>query len=218
MMTLWNYLIDFYNSTSEMIQNTYYYLKDYVYGYHDTWLFISGHTIPISLNNVYKLRDIDWVYDNFDNTLTYIDNNNDDTDNKDYDNEVNCRLSWLSAKINITNSDNINDTLQYDIDDFIEKLSVHTRVDNPPSLYIIFMCWCAYTKYWFKLDDIVEFNVIDDMGDENIFTFDKHNKSFNIKRKKLYIVIHNEEDNKTENDNDKLILNKEEEKEEKKEK
>jgi hypothetical protein len=57
------------------------------------------------------------------------------------------------------------------------------------------MCWCASTKHWFSPDDIIEFHIIDDMGEDIILNLDEHNESLLIKHNKISVVIHSEEDN-----------------------
>jgi hypothetical protein len=186
-MTLWNYLVALYSNTINKYQNIYYYLKDYCYGHHDTWLFIPGHTFPLQLSNVCNTIDTNWIYDNYKNTLIYYTDDN--------NNQVQCKFSWLSAKIRILDPSTPEVADEYDIDDFIEKFSVYTKLANPPSLYTIFMCWCAYTKHWFKLDNTIEFHIIDDMGEEVVFKLIEHNNSITIKRSKLYIVVHVDNEN-----------------------
>lgn len=181
LITLWNYIYSIYNNTVTKCQNICFYLQNYFEGYHDTWLFIPGHTFPLSLSNLNNTIQTDWIYDNFDNTLN-INTNKDDE-------QINCKLSWLSAKIRITNSE-----MEYDLDEFIEKFSINTIVNTPPSLYLFFMSWCIYTKQWFKLDDDIEFHIIDDMGEQIILNLYDHNNSLSIKRNKLYIVIDTNDD------------------------
>jgi hypothetical protein len=171
-------MCSFYNNSVSSCKNIYNYFKDYLYGHHDTWAFIYGHTLPQSINNIYNEVHAIWVYDNNDNTLKYITN----------DNLINvCKISWLSAKIQVTDSDNPEDTHTYEIDDFIEKLSVRTVKDVIPTLYVIFLCWCIYTKHWFDHSSIIQIHIIDDMADEHVLTFKDHNFSFAIKRNQMYI-------------------------------
>jgi hypothetical protein len=160
-------------------------MRDYTYGHHDKWAFIYGHTLPQSISNIHNRIHTNWIYDNYDNTLEYITN-----DNVIYDS----KLSWLSAKIKITDSHNPEDTNTYEIDDFIEKFTVRATDDTFPSLYIVFLCWCVYTKYWFDHSSIIQFHIIDDMGEEHILTFKEHNFSFVNKRNKLYINLDCEEE------------------------
>jgi hypothetical protein len=187
MMTFWNYLSDLYNIFKERSQNFYYYLKDYFYGHHDLWLFIPGHSFPLSMSNLNNMIHISWIYDNYDNSLSL---------STDKEAEfVHCKLSWLSAKIRIYNNISENDGIEYTIDDFIEKFNVHTTENNVPTLYMVFMCWCAYTKHWFKPTDHIEFHVIDDMGEEVCLTIEDHNESLYIKRNKIYVIVDSGENN-----------------------
>jgi hypothetical protein len=149
------------------------------------WLFVPGHTFPLQLSNLCNTIHINWMYDNYTNTLKTPIN----------DIQVQCKFSWLSAKIHVQDPFTPGEVLEYEMDDFIEKFSVYTKSTIPPSLYIIFMCWCAYTKHWFKIDDIVTFHIIDDMGEEIVLDLIEHNDALSIKRNKLYIVIHSEDEN-----------------------
>lgn len=162
-MTLWNNIHLLYNNTTHSCSRIFNYMKDYYYGYNDVWLFVTGHTFPISLNNVSNNIAISWVYDNYDNTLTFATSNN-----------IKCKISWLSCIIKI-------DDNKYEIDDFIEKLSINMDRD-PPSLHVLFMSWCAYKKQWFNTDNI-SFNVIDHMGNNTILNL---NNKFIIQNNKLY--------------------------------
>lgn len=192
LMTLWNYLTTLYNSTKTKCQNVYYYIKDYLHGYHDMWLFVPGHTFPLSLSNLNNMINISWMYDNYDNTLKLT---TDDIDGE----RVNCKFSWLSAKIQVIDPHKPDEAIEYEIDDFIEKFKVSTMSDVPPSLYMIFMCWCAYSKHWFKMDDNIEFHIINDMGEELCLNVKDDDNSIIIKRNKLYIVIHSGDELETSN-------------------
>jgi hypothetical protein len=189
MMTIWNFLTALYVNMKDKCQNMYYYLKDYFHGHHDMWLFVPGHTFPLSLSNLNNIINVNWLYDNYDNTLTLSTTNNEDP--------VKCKFSWLSAKIQVVDPDKPDEAIEYEIDDFVEKFTVCTKSTIPPSLYIIFMCWCAHTKHWFKMEDNIEFCVIDDMGDEHCLNIHDDNNSIVIKRNKLYVVIHTGDDDNT---------------------
>ncbi len=179
LMTFWNFLNTFFNTIIDRISNFYEYIYDYIQGNNDIWLFIPNHTIPITLSNVSNLVEANWIYNTFYNTLGL---------NMISDDYVSCKFSWLSAKIKIT--DSINDKItEYYIDDFLENFTVITKENYIPSLYIIFMSWCAHNKYWFKADDNVEFEIIDDMGESIVLNIDENNFSLNIKHNKIYVVI-----------------------------
>ena len=169
-ISLFNNAYLIYNNTVNSCKTIFYYLKNYYNGHHDVWLFIPSHTFPLSLNNLNNDINVDWIYDNYDNTLTCTRS----------EKQNNCKLSWLSAKIKIISKKEN----EYNIDNFIEIFSVNTNF-NTPSLYIIFMCWCAHTKQWFKMDDTVEFHIINDDGEEIILDIVR-DTSFIIKNNKLY--------------------------------
>ncbi len=179
LMTFWNFLNTFFNTFVDRVSNFYEYIYDYIQGNNDIWLFIPNHTIPITLSNVSNLVEANWIYNTFYNTLGL---------NMISDDYVSCKFSWLSAKIKIT--DSINDKItEYYIDDFLDNFTVITKENYIPSLYIIFMSWCAHNKYWFKADDTVEFEIIDDMGESLVLNIDENNFSLNIKHNKIYVVV-----------------------------
>jgi hypothetical protein len=180
LMLIWNYLEELINNINEKTKKMYQYMKDFIYGYNDMWIFTPGHTLPISLNNISNTITSSWIYDNYDNTLTLITNKSSDF------NEY--KFSWLSAKLVIYKDSNTS-PIEYSIDNFIEKMNLITINEIVPSLYIIFMCWCAHNKYWFSLDDTVEFHIIDNMGEDIILNLYTHNDSLCIKRNKIDIII-----------------------------
>ena len=201
MMSIWNYLTDTYSNIKDKCKNMYYYMKAYYCGYHDMWLFVSGHTLPITLTNLNNTIDISWLYNNFNNRLT-IANNSDDP-------LLQYKFSWLSARIKVSNPNSLKEphaeegekaeeTIEYEIDDFIEKFCVCSKSDVTPSLYTIFMCWCAYSKQWFKPDDKIEFYIIDDMGEARNLNIYNDNNRIIIKRNKLYVINHTEDKNSIE--------------------
>jgi hypothetical protein len=189
MMTLYNYLSSVLATVRDKTTNFYYYIKDYFYGHHDMWLFIPGHTFPISLSNISNVIRLNWVYDNFDNSLEFVTNDN-IVKNR-------CKFSWLSAKIRVITSEDTEHALDYDIDDFIERFSLHTIDRAIPTLYMIFLCWCAYTKYWFNHSDTIEFHIINDMGEDIVINIRKQASSLYIKHNKIYISIDSDDDEKT---------------------
>ena len=149
-----NYINTLYNDTLNRYKNIYKYIKDYYHGHNDIWLFISGNTLPLSLNNVNNNINTVWTYDNYDNTLVYSTN---DVLNV-------CNFSWLSANV-IIDKDK-----EYEIDSFIEKVTIHTS-DINPSFHTIFICWCIYTKNWFHTDN-VKFHIFTDTGEELFLRLD----------------------------------------------
>jgi hypothetical protein len=189
-MTLYNYMTELYTTTTEKVKNLYSYLNNYYKGYHDIWLFIPGHTIPLSLNNLNNAVKVNWIYDNYDSSLIFGVNHNPDITNYDNLQLSSSKLTWLSSKIRIINSKN---HVDYDIDTFIQKFRLRTVDNVVPSLYVLFMCWCTYTKYWFKRDDIIEFHIIDSMGEEFVLNLEKHNNSLSIKNNKIYTSVTEED-------------------------
>lgn len=183
MMLLWNFIKSSYDSICSKCHNFYYYMKDYIYGHHDTWIFIPGHTAPISSSNLYNAAHINWIYDNFDKSLSLA-----APDNVTL---TKCKFSWLSAKILVFKSET--NGYEYNIDEFIENFSLKTANDIVPSLYMIFMCWCAHYKHWFSPDEHIEFHIIDDMGEEICLNLDEHNESLCIRKNKITIVIHSDD-------------------------
>jgi hypothetical protein len=125
------------------------------------------------------------VYDNADNSLKLGANTTE---------LLHCKFSWLSAKIRIIKSNKQNEAIEYDIDEFIEVFNINTLDNVVPTLYMVFMCWCAYTKHWFRPEDHVEFHIINDMGEEIVLNLEDHNEALVIKRNRIYVVVHSSEE------------------------
>jgi hypothetical protein len=120
------------------------------------------------LTNISNQIDLSWKYDSSTNILCH---KLSDTKNK---------LSWLSAKLTIYENEKSH---EYDIDQFINTFDVYTT--TPPSLMIIFMCWCIYTKQWFSQKCIIEFTIINSLGQERVLTVHNHNHSITLYGNKL---------------------------------
>lgn len=181
-IVLYNFLYDAFL----IVKNNYYELYNYIYnyykGYNNVWLFISGHTLPLSLSNLNNTVNPKWIYNNNNKSLIYSINR----DVKSYNNihHTRCKLAWLSAKLRIYVY--TNHYIEYNIDDFINKFVIDTN-NIIPSLHVIFMCWCIYTKNWFKYNTMVEFYIIDDMGDEINISLAEYNNSLIINNRKINI-------------------------------
>lgn len=155
-------LFHIFHNLSKKYNNIYHYITDYYYGYNNIWVFISDNRIPIPLNNVRNTFGTCWLFDNYENKLIYS-------------NETNkCKLSWLSAKVQT-------ESKEYEMDSFIENFYIYTTEDNPPTLDLIFMCWCIYTKQWFQSD--ITICIFDDTGNENMIHL---NDTLIIKNNKIY--------------------------------
>jgi hypothetical protein len=172
--------VDYYHQAKQSISDFFYYIVDYYYGHHDTWIFVSGHSLPISLNNFYNINHISWIYNNSTSILEKASN---DTDKKYY------KLSWLSAKI-IVHDPSQEEQIEYDIDSFLSSFLVKTSLDCPPNLQSIFHAWCASKKYWFHPDSTIEFYVIDEMGEDVSFNLYEYPHPLVIKKEKLYVLNH----------------------------
>jgi hypothetical protein len=178
LMTFWNYLNESINIIQYKLDRFYNYLKDYFYGHNDIWLFINGHSNPLSLNNLNNNINVNWMYDNHTNTFSLVQNTLDKI------NEY--KFSWLSAKITVKSFFDSSNCYEYTIDDFIEKIIIKTSEKEIPSLNMIFMCWCVFSKHWFNMFDLVKFHVIDEMGEEIILDLQKVNTVI-LKDNKMYI-------------------------------
>ena len=177
-IVLWNACVETYHKVTFRISDFLYYMRDYYYGYHDTWLFVSEHSAPISLNHFYNVNNISWIYNNYSTTLNYTDS----SVNKQF-----YTLSWLSAKVRIRHATDKEDSIEYDIDDFLEKFIVTTSPDFPPSLRTIFNAWCAHTKHWFHPNRIIDFCIIDDKGEDHAFNVSHDHMTVVLKNTKIYV-------------------------------
>lgn len=187
LMNIWNTLNELYNEWTNKTKKVYKHIFDFYYGYNDIWVFMNDYLTPVSLNNIHNNIEYEWMYNTHTNELKL---SSISTDINSY------KISWLSSKIR-TYIPNDNKELiykDYDIDSFIENLQIKTNSNNPPSMYLLFMCWCIYTKQWFRLSNNIEFHIITNMGDDEVIDISKNNDCLQIKNKEIHSVIPKKED------------------------
>ena len=138
------------------------------------WLFLPGHTLPISGVSLRDACPPDWIYDEATRTLT-----------QSVASDTPYQLSWLSTKLVVL--DPQHPDREYDMDDWLSELRVYAT--DPPPLPILFQSWCAHHKQWFAQDRIVQFHIIDHHGEERMLSlkvdsdclfFDRHKISAKI--------------------------------------
>jgi hypothetical protein len=181
-LTLYNYVVETYNNVTTKLFNFYSYILDYLYGYNDIWVFIAGkHTMPIQLNSINNYVEIEWIYNNHTKTLAQ------NTETKIVSNP--CSISWLSTNVVITNNPGktFEKRSEYNMDDFLENLTVNVTNNIMPPLYVIFMCWCVHKKYWFTYNDDIQFNIVDEDATDLVCNLEKHNNSLYLKNDKIYL-------------------------------
>jgi hypothetical protein len=181
LLTVYNWINDIYNNLKYKTKHFYNYIKDYCSGAHDTWIFIPGHTLPMSVSNSYNRCNTMWIYDNNNCVLEIFNDTND---------KYTVKFSWLSAKIRITSC--INNEVyyyEYNIDDFIDNFRLRTFNDITPDLKMIYLTWCTYSKHWFSEKSKVEFLIIDDEGQDHILNIKDENICLAIKYDKICVVI-----------------------------
>jgi hypothetical protein len=159
--------VEFYHNTSRRISNFVSYLIDYYHGHHDTWLFIHGHSNPISLNNFYNINGVSWIFDNETTTL----------EKTSIPEKSHYKLSWLSANIVIHSEKEEQDDQEFDMDSFLHSFTMKTIPAESPTLSILFQAWCASTKHWFDPQSHVEFHIIDQMGDDIVLKIGEDTES-----------------------------------------
>lgn len=179
-MTVWNWLCDFCINTSIRTVRFYEYLKAYFKNHHDTWLFIPGHTLPLPVSNLHNEVNGSWIYDNSDYTLTYC---------TELSITQQCKVSWLSASVRITDPLFNGAITEYNIESFLEQLRIHTVGDVCPTLSTLFLIWCAHNKHWFNNNCRIEIKAINEMGDEEVLNINATNIRLHIRRNKIYSVI-----------------------------
>ena len=146
-------------------------MYSYYTGDHHTWLFITGHTLPLPVSHIKNEINATWKYS--DHTLTSLSQPVDTI----------CKLSWLSAKIHIIDR---HTEKEYDIGSFLSQFRLHTSGTTTPTLTFLFLSWCAETNQWFRPDCIVQFHIIDHLGQDVMLTLRADNYSLVIHERKIY--------------------------------
>jgi hypothetical protein len=175
MFKLFNNMYDAYITVSNYIIKLYESLYNTISGINSKWVFLSSYNTPIPfmhINNI-NTNDIIWKYNQLDNKLEY----NSNTTQK-------IKIPWLSSKIvAIHNFSSIK--TEYSLDNFIESLTINTIPINAPSLYLLITLWSINNKIWFTREYTVQLHIIDEMGDEQVYSLD--NVLTSIERNKLII-------------------------------
>jgi hypothetical protein len=175
MFKLFNNIYDTYITVSDYTLKIYDSLYNTISGINSQWVFLSSYNIPIPfthINNV-NTNDIIWKYNQLDNKLEY----NSNTTQK-------IKIPWLSSKIVAFHNFSSIKT-EYSLDNFIESLNINTIPINAPSLYLLITLWSINNKIWFTREYTVQLHIIDEMGDEQIYSLD--NVLTSIERNKLII-------------------------------
>ena len=174
----WNNIYDAYHTCKDNINSFFrhvmhYFKKDYTH-----WYIMSDHMFPLSymmINNKNVLNDI-WIYDSKLNIL-YYDVISDISHNTSHNVSHNIyKLTWLSAKICIQYSQE-----EYNIDEFIYNLRIAS--DDVPTLRTLLTAWCIQNMTWFYPLSSVSFYIIDEFGDENVYSINMYDNNI-IKDKK----------------------------------
>lgn len=168
-----NWIVSLYHDTWDYIQNLHAHIHSYFQGDHHTWLFITGHTLPLPLSHISNEINASWKYSDHD--LTSLSQPTDTI----------AKLSWLSAKICIIDQQQ---EKEYDIDPFLSSFRLHTH-ESVPTLTFLFLSWCAETNQWFRPDCIVQFHVIDHLGQNVMLTLRADNHSLELRDRKIYHQI-----------------------------
>lgn len=168
-LSLCNYAISLYNHISHYVRSLYQY--QIKYSDSNKWLLIKGHTLPLCISHVNNSIEYEWKYDALKHTLTHT---SDPTLHQLY------TFSWLSAKIV-----HVEENTEYDIDSFLEQLTIYTN-EYPPSLLTIFQAWCIHTKQWFPVNHMILFHTIDSNGEENTLSLKVDLTCLVMRNQKIY--------------------------------
>jgi hypothetical protein len=165
-LSLCNYMSSIYDHISHYIRSLYrYQIK---YSNSTKWLLMQGHTLPLCEAHVSNPLEFEWKYDELTHSLTH---------KSDPASHQLHTFSWLSAKIV-----HVEENAEYDIDSFLEQLTVYTTMKHPPSLLTIFHAWCIHVKRWFPVHHMILFHTIDNMGEET---------TLSLKVDLTCLVVHN---------------------------
>jgi len=153
LLSIWNWLWDSFYSIKSRVNGFISHLSLYFNNDTHTWLFVSGHSLPISLMHIYNTIHATWKYDYYSNQLICLHQASDKYS-----------INWLSANIIVFESDSKRTT--YEMDSFLNQFRIYTNDESYPSVSELFNCWCIYTKHWFSPMMNIIIHYIDTMGDE----------------------------------------------------
>lgn len=176
LLLCWNWISEYVysiiNNTSDFISHVLMYFKNDKH----SWLFISGHSLPLQRHNIYNKINAKWEYNCSSNKLTYL-----------YDkSESFYTINWLSASI-ITDLED--KKTEYEMDSFLNDFKIYTTEENYPTIAELFNCWCIHTKHWFSPMMKITIHHIDMIGEEHDIVINESDVVF-IKSDKNYISLH----------------------------
>ena len=170
LLSLCNRASTIYDRISHYIRSIYQYQANYRNS--TKWLFLKGHTLPLCESHVINPMESEWIYDELTHTLTH---SSDPASHQYY------TFSWLSAKIV-----DVEENAEYDIDSFLEQLTIYTNSSHPPNLLTIFHAWCIHAKLWFPVHRLILFHTINDMGEEHTLSLKVDLSCLVIRNRKIY--------------------------------
>ena len=171
----WNSLKEWFHYMINTCKSVYHYLTMYN-SKHEWFLFSSNEfPLPIPAIAINDHSNATWHYDAYQNILTYL---NDPV-------TTICKFSWLSAKMVILEKDTRKD---YDMDDFLHQLRIHTTDTVCPQLNDLFILWCIHSKQWFSPLAMFHCHIIDYMGEERTLVIGPFDKLV-LREKKVYDQI-----------------------------
>lgn len=147
-----------------------------LYSSRNKWFLLSTNNLPLPVPalSITNNSAATWYYDSHQNTLTYL---------KENPTSI-CKFSWLSAKFVILDGDT---RTEYDIDDFVQHLRIHTTDTVCPQLNDLFILWCIHSKQWVS-SCTVQCHIIDYMGEERTLVIGSFDKLI-LREKKVYDQI-----------------------------
>ena len=166
-LSLWNHCSERIYETKQYIIQFYKYVQAYFYEHHRTWLFIDGHSLPLPQSHILHPVNASWTYSS--HRLTSVSSPSEPH-----------RLSWLSAKLVVIHP---KEEQEIELDNFIETFRLCGTV---PTLSMVFLCWCAETRHWFRPDSIIQFHIITHEGDEQMLSLRVDNNCLYLQDGKIY--------------------------------
>ena len=172
-LSLCNYAASLYDRIYHYVRSIYHYQIKYTDS--TKWVFLKGHTLPLCLSHIINPIESEWKYDSLTHTLTHC---SDPTLHQLH------TFSWLSAKIV-----HVEENTEYDIDSFLEKLTIYTTMVHPPSLLTLFHAWCIHAKLWFPVHHMILFHTIDNMGEETTLSLKVDLTCLVMRNQKIYTEL-----------------------------
>lgn len=162
-MTLWNTVCTWYNSITYHVSHFSSHVCNYFNDARHTYYFVKGYNLPLSSDYVKHTSspffEYEWKYHSAQHVLSH----------SSFPIESSAspyKIGWLSTHLVLKKDSH---EVHHSIDDFLQKLTFYMDETESVSFYHLYQLWCIDQTFWVPPAHSIEFHVIDQYGEMNVY-------------------------------------------------